>query len=520
MSARFFLILSVLLLLVPLLPAPATHHAATYYVAPWGDDSNPGTRERPWKSPGLATRRIGPGDTLMIMGGRYVLERYDDDILTPPSGRPDAWTVVMGEEGNRPVLAGRGNLVTAIDLSGRSYIRIENLEITSDNGAQFRDGIEALNGPAEHIILEDLYIHHVDEFGINIADCNDLKILNCSITHAGFGSIGGPVGERGGWRNVLIQDCYLAYSGHYYQGGPGPSPYDRPDGFGIEPSEGPIEIARTVVEHNRGDGIDSKADNTYIHECIVANNFADGVKLWGPGSRVENTLIYGRGDGREEETPWSAIVISSEKRGVFEIVGVTVDDQVGENYLMHVQYDYDVPIKLSVRNSIFSARGPNSPIFLRDNVEFSFEGCLFYFPRSDAVLVRGERSYNPEELGKGNAYGDPLFLRTGFGDEGDYHLREGSPAIDIGVTVNLRFDLDGAPRPIGRGFDAGAYEFGSTPTTRIKTRPSSTASETVRGTTNEVAEMIAPLTLVLSAAAIAALLLKRSRTRGTQNNKK
>ncbi|MEM1521093.1 MAG: hypothetical protein QXK42_06095, partial [Candidatus Korarchaeum sp.] len=71
MSARFFLILSVLLLLVPLLPAPATHHAATYYVAPWGDDSNPGTRERPWKSPGLATRRIGPGDTLVIMGGRY-----------------------------------------------------------------------------------------------------------------------------------------------------------------------------------------------------------------------------------------------------------------------------------------------------------------------------------------------------------------------------------------------------------------------------------------------------------------
>ena len=42
----------------------------------------------------------------------------------------------------------------------------------------------------------------------------------------------------------------------------GTSPYDRPDGFSIESSEGPIEISYTVVEHNRGDGIESKAANT------------------------------------------------------------------------------------------------------------------------------------------------------------------------------------------------------------------------------------------------------------------
>ncbi|RDD53047.1 MAG: hypothetical protein BA066_06455, partial [Candidatus Korarchaeota archaeon NZ13-K] len=194
---------------------------------------------------------------------------------------------------------------------------------------------------------------------------------------------------EGGWRNVIVSDCYLAYSGHYYQGGPGPSPYDRPDGFGIEPSRGPVEIARTLVEHNRGDGIDSKAENTYVQECIVANNFADGVKLWGPGSRIENTLIYGRGDGSAETTPWAPIVIDSERPGTFEITGVTVDDQVGNNYLMTVQYDYNVPIRLIVMNTIFSARGPDSPIFIRDGVEFSFEGCLFHFPGSEYPLTWG-----------------------------------------------------------------------------------------------------------------------------------
>jgi len=34
------------------------------------------------------------GDTLIIMGGKYVLEDYNEDILMPPFGRPDAWTVI------------------------------------------------------------------------------------------------------------------------------------------------------------------------------------------------------------------------------------------------------------------------------------------------------------------------------------------------------------------------------------------------------------------------------------------
>ncbi len=459
-------LLPIALMMVSLVPLVlAAPSPDTYYVAPWGDDNNPGTRDRPWKSPGLATRRMKPGDTLIILEGKYILSEYDADILVPPSGREDAWTVIRGEGSRRPVLAGRNNLLTAIDISGRSYIRIENLEITSDDGAQFRDGIEALGGPVSHIVLKDLYIHHIDEMGINMADVEDLKIINCSITYCGFGSIGGPKGEHGGWRNVLIQDCYLAYAGHYYQGGPGPSPYDRPDGFGIEPSSGPIEIARTIVEHNRGDGLDSKADNTYIHECLVANNFADGVKLWGPGSRLENTLIYGRGDGSTQETPWSPIVVTSQRPGKFEVVGVTVDDQVGGNYILHVQYDYDVPIELTVKNTIFSGRGPSSPIFVRKGVKFKFDGCLFYFPESEFVLTLGEEQYGPEDVSKlgNNFYGDPMFVRTGFGGEGDYHLRKGSPAIDNGVDASLKTDLDGCPRPQGGGFDIGAYEFGSCP---------------------------------------------------------
>jgi len=441
----------------------------TYYVSPTGSNSNPGTRDKPWATPGYASRQLKPGDTLIILGGRYTLSQYDDDIIIPPSGTANAWITIKGEEGNRPVLAGSENLVTAIDLSGKSYIKIENLEITSDNGALFRDGIEALGGPVNHVILKDLYIHHVDEFGINIADANDLQIINCSITYCGFGSIGGPEGQQGGWRNVVIRECYLAYAGHYYQGGPGPGPYDRPDGFGIEPSLGPIEISYCLVEHNRGDGIDSKAENTHVYNCIIANNFADGVKLWGDGSKIENCLIYGRGDGDTQTTPWSPIVISTEKKNArFEILSVTVDDFVGNNYLMHVQYDYPTTaVTLVVRNTIFCGRGPESPIFIAGSVKLTMEHNLFYMPNSAFVLVYGDETYDSsqiEQLGAGNIYGDPLFVSPAFGTQGDYHLQAGSPAIDAGTSNGVPdFDLDGGKRPVGSGYDIGAYEYGSTP---------------------------------------------------------
>lgn len=160
---------------------PAAGH--TYYVAPNGDNANPGTRERPWATPGYGSRQLAPGDTLVILGGRYTLREYDADIITPPSGQASAWITITGEEGNRPVLAGRDNLLTAINLSGAQYVRIQNLEITHDDTATgealwFREGVEILAAAAAHIVLQDLYIHHVDEFGMNIQDVEDLQILN------------------------------------------------------------------------------------------------------------------------------------------------------------------------------------------------------------------------------------------------------------------------------------------------------------------------------------------------------
>ncbi len=414
-------------------------YSGDYYVAPDGDDGNPGTAERPFRTIALAVSRLQPGDTLVVRAG---------------AGRL------------RPVIAGENNLYCAFDLSGCQYLRIENLEITSTGEHRFREGFSGTAAPVAHLELRNLKIHHLDEFGIDIGDALDLQIVNCSITYCGFGSIGGPAGQAGGWREILIDGCDLSYSGHYYQGGDGSRrPYDRPDGFGIEASAGPIEICRTTATHNCGDGLDSKAERTCIHECLVANNACDGIKLWGDSSRIENCLIYGRGDGNTTITPWSPLVISTERRDAsFEIINCTVDDSLGGNYLLHVQYDQpDLPVRLKIVNTVFSSRGTNAPaVWLAPAVSSDLHHNLFFSPQEERILIQGERTFTRNEvsqLGTGNLYADPQFVRPAWGTEGNYHLSAGSPALDAGDPASApAVDLDGRSRPQGAGVDIGCYE--------------------------------------------------------------
>jgi len=449
----------------------APSEAGNFYLSPAGSDAYPGTREKPFASPGYATRQLQPGDTLIILGGTYRLSRFDEDILMPKSGTAGGWITIRGEPGNRPVLAGAGNLFAAVILGGCSYIRMEHLEITHDPSAEgsaayFRDGIHIVGDtPSRHIILKDLYIHHIDEYGLDVQDADSMEITGCRIEYCGFGSVGGPPAVHGGWRHVRIDGCRFSYSGHYYRGGEGSgNPYDRPDGFGIEASDGPVEIVNTVAEHNYGDGLDSKASNTAIRQCTIANNSCDGVKLWGGGSLVENTLVYGRGDGDATPTDWAAVVIGTKESGAaFTLQNVTVDDSIGNNYLMYAQYgEDDVPISLTIRNCIFSGRGPRCSVFVRGEVSLTCEYNLLYLPNVPDVIVHGEVAVNQSNIGgfgKGNRYGDPKFIRPTWGMDGDYHLQEGSPALDAAAPDGSpSADLDGRGRPVGEGVDMGCYE--------------------------------------------------------------
>ena len=57
--------------------------------------------------------------------------------------------------------------------------------------------------------------------------------------------------------------------------------------------------------------------------------------------------------------------------------------------------------------------------------------------------------------GTHNYRGDPAFLAP---DDGNYHIRAGSAALDRGVDAGVSADIDGDPRPAGSAPDLGADE--------------------------------------------------------------
>lgn len=451
----------------------------TYYVSNSGNNSNSGTSEaQAWKELGFASQQLEAGDTLVILGGTYKMPSDDDDrfILVPQnSGTASAPILIRGESGNRPTLAGSDGLAVAVNLRGKSHITIENLEFTHDSSASNKNTGDIINNlggsPSKNIVLQDLYIHDIGESGINLEDIDGLLIKNCQILRCGVFAVGGPgAGPGGGWKNVVIDNSDLSYSGHYKN--PGAEDADRPDGFGIETSDGPIEIKNSRAEHNYGDGFDSKARDTYIHDCIVANNDCDGVKLWKGNSKVQNVLIYGNGDGLHTEAKyWAGLVIESDvPNDAFEVINVTIFDRYDrQNWPTHIQSMDDpdavqVPVKVTMKNTIIAGGYEQAVVGGNVNAQVSFtcDNNLFYRPGSEyPIQVNGvDRKISElSSFGSNNLSADPKFVDPAWGSTGNYHLQTGSPALNTGTSSGApAYDLEGTSRPQGSAVDMGAYE--------------------------------------------------------------
>ena len=271
----------------------------------------------------------------------------------------------------------------------------------------------------------------------------------------------------GGWKTIVIDGCDLSYNGHYYQGGDDSrSAYDRPDGIGLEEGDGPITVNDCLVEHNYGDGIDLKLDNATVTNNIVRNNTANGIKIWGHSSKVENCLVYGTGDGAANG--WDALVVACDDSGTtIQFINNTIHD-VGTRsaYAMIAQYDEpyrSTPITLVMKNNIFS--DSDGEIWMSANITPQFSNNLLNRDSNTDQVSIGGTGYTVAELNalsncSENITGDPKFVNPVWGgSNGDYTLQATSPAINAGTSSGApSIDLNGVSRPQGSADDIGAYE--------------------------------------------------------------
>lgn len=101
--------------------------AGTFYVAPGGSDSNPGTEAQPWATLQHAADSVNPGDTVIVQPGIYPGVRFSR------SGTPGSPITFHGQPG--AVIDAPGPLNTNGDnlwIRDGNHLILEGFEVTDD----------------------------------------------------------------------------------------------------------------------------------------------------------------------------------------------------------------------------------------------------------------------------------------------------------------------------------------------------------------------------------------------------
>lgn len=220
--------------------------AATYWVAPNGSDSNPGTSSNaPFATPQKAVTlpALAPGDTIYIRGGTYLL---DTQVKPGKSGTAANPIRLWAYPGERPVLDFAGmpsGSTKALDVR-RDYWHVRGLEIQNapDSGI-FVGGMGN--------VIEGCVVH----------DCgNDGIVLGSTSVRA---------------TNTLVLNCD---SYRNYAGGDG----NNGDGFAAKAGCGPGNVFRGCrAWHNADDGWDFYYNTNQSVVLEGCWSFWNGYNLWG-----------------------------------------------------------------------------------------------------------------------------------------------------------------------------------------------------------------------------------------------
>lgn len=308
------------------------------YVAPDGNDKNPGTIEAPMATLRKAHERISGGDTIWFRGGTYHMT--DADIMAEnrqysfvchldKAGTAEGRTCYFGVPGERPVfdfsaIEAPGHRISAFALMS-DYLHLRNFDIVGVpvhiKGHTQSECVSGRGG--SHCIVENLAMHDGMAIGYYQIQGSGNLVLNCdaynNYDNYSEGDYGGNVDGFGfhlispeytdnriqgcrAWRNsddgydlinchsaVIIEDCYAFYNGFR----PSEDPFDtenfvragdgngfKSGGFGMKPA-GQKNFPRIVPVHTirRSFAFYNKANGFYSNHHMGGNIWTDNVAM-------------------------------------------------------------------------------------------------------------------------------------------------------------------------------------------------------------------------------------------------
>jgi len=418
--------------------------ATTYHVTTTGSDGASGDEHHPWRTIQHAATTMVAGDTVLIHAGTY------PEYVTPANdGSPGLPITFAAADGETVVVDGSGVTLPGwaglFNLHDRSYIVIDGLRIEHAGPNDENAGI--LVDGSDHITIRNCSTYDTASSGIGVWDSSDVEILGNRIELA---------------CNDGSQECltvagtngFLVRGNEVLNGGPGSQ-----GGEGIDVKDG---SANGIVEHNHvhhmnrlGIYVDSWDD--FTHHVVVRNNVSHDNADSGMAVAAENggllqdvwlynNIIYGNRFVGITVAGWGEAGAAHPIDRVW-LVNNTIHDN-GISWGGGIAFENTEATNIVVRNNIVSQ---NLSFQISD--EGSGAGRVV-----DHNLIDGFRGDTYEIWGDAPITGDPLFEST---TTHDYHLQDGSPAVDTATPTDAPTrDHDRGARPIGSGYDVGAFEYG------------------------------------------------------------
>lgn len=408
------------------IPARATE----YYVATNGDDGNPGTESRPWQTLSKAAATLQAGDTVYIKEGTY-----RDVLWLTRSGTAGQYITYHAYPGHMVILDGgqqaKGESTRGlIDVRGQSYIKIIGLKVI--NSGYY--GIRVID--SDHVLLKDNQTDFTFSSGIFVSNSQHITVDGNDIQRACHG-LGGEPPHYAPAEHLTIRAT---------------------EHFAV--MNNTIHNSYVLDGERRGkEGLSIKSGSA---DGKVYNNRIDGIRRTGLhvdgfDKFVRNVEIY----GNVVSDSLHGIVVASEKGGPVEAVKV-YNNVFYENThygIWITGYHAGGPIRnVSLVNNTTYANGNKgikvtsvnlTDLVIRNNVAVQNS--------SEQIYIDSEVDPNQVTLDHNFVSGDPLFVDPA---AADFRLQSASPAVDSGSSVEApRFDLMGWARPLGDGFDIGAYEY-------------------------------------------------------------
>ena len=391
--------------------------AADYYVAPAGSDAADGlTPAGAWKTLQFAADTVVPGDTVHVADGSYA----GFDIRTVASAA----------------------LPTAFVADGNA------VAITSDNGST-PDGINIEN--AAWITIDGFISSNRTRAGIRAAVSSHITVRNCTTGANGrWGIFTGFVDDmliehNETWGSVAEHGIYFSNSG------------DRP-------------VIRGNHSHdNHANGIHMNGDASMGGDGLISN------------ALVEDNIIHGNGvgggsginmDGVVDSVVRNNLLYDNHASGIslYQIDGATgsTGNLVINNTILNAA---DARWCININSGSAGNRLYNNILYN----DHAFRGVITVDASSLAGFVSDYNSLMDRMSADGDStilaltdwqslgYDTHSFTATPaqhfVNPSGNFHLLPASPAIDAGTATSAPgHDIEGGARPVGAGFDIGAYE--------------------------------------------------------------